>query len=1418
MKRVLSFILLTVLLVTAVPATLFAASADTVQATENAVTVTDYDKLYITDGLEGLYTAFDTVEAAAYVTAGKWANKLDATGNTDATIVDTVGGTWTVGTKAGFGYTWAVADYSKTTLKAGVNLPASYASMPDFFVEASYTFHPLTDSTATNYYASVASFRLEHMAAVPFPAYSTTNANNRHCNRWILTGSGTISHGGTGSGTTLLSSGSVGSRYLMYWDIGFQNAYRANSNTVAGLTQYLYKDTTAENAIEGSTATYVTYDITYNTGRNVGTNNYANPANVTYDQYMGLSLTDTKVGHFSFFNNFPSEVYAIRVYDRVLTEAEKQHNHLIDLLAFYDVALPANMANNPALLDKSMAAEFYAYPFVSDDNDTGYDYTDVKKALEDAIAALTIYTLTISVSESDTPVPVVSGENYALPSAPAGAEGKTMMGWRIDNTAMAPGATVVVDGNKTVTAMLMAAVKIDDEVGVKVITETENDKLEEPLAAVRFTATVDRASYDALTLAGYFNILEQGILITPEAYVKGAGDFTMDALENYVLSKSVKATRAYLRVKTDGYFESAEDAYIVAGGFGNFSDVTEEKDPLFASVAYFLVDYNKDGAADSVIYGSYEEEKNIHVTGALVAALRATEPSDQRYEPIRDAYLAFLENDTAGRLPTLEDIRKLTAPVISLKEGANVVVTWEAITGAVGYVVTVNGVEKAMQTGCTYTLDDDGVYTVSVRAISEDPAYDSPDSEALTVEYGFDESTVVLRFAALSDVHVSSTQRGKKMADVMKVTAEKYDLSAILFAGDLTDAQTSNKQSTFRQMALFAEYAAEGNVKDLPLVWCLGNHDFPTLALTEDYTFTSDHKKVNYTFTTGTTAYDAALDIYENTSSTFFANNEAWPVEGTVPAGFRYSVIDGFSFIAIDYTHVTTDSLAWFKTQMDALVAEAPNKQIFITSHMPSNGSAQPAALTTFMKDYPQIVYISGHTHVPMQNNSNIKEREGFVEIVLGPGNHAEYGVNVSASAYNSYQMKQGAIVEVDAGGRIRVKALDYSFSDNGDGTYTSHIKESFVVAEDPMVIRTSYFSAPTAEQQATLVYDSVINDKSDSRYFAVYFPEKIEASFTDFSTAGGTVTFTAAKAANVVRRYSVRLLDTTTNTLVTIYDPLAEKNVTNYDTPSYYIYYPTARHVPSTHTFTLTAVDALDTTHTYELRLTAADDFGNTTAEYAIPFSVTGESFTAEGAKALKTLTVLNTVSWTGTSSYPRKQLITSNTDLSDSIFKFENISLTGKPKGFGVLLATGYAYDQRGFIVVYVDDMVLIYRSGSGTVDGVHATTGSSKFAAVNLIGSAKLAEGADSFTVRIKKESDSALAFYVDSTLVGTQTLVDGTCTIGTTAFNYKAAKVGLVPCYNSPTASGNGYAITLGTGAMTADCNISFDLSYATDYSK
>ena len=87
--------------------------------------------------------------------------------------------------------------------------------------------------------------------------------------------------------------------------------------------------------------------------------------------------TDTA---FRLFHNLPSDVYAIRIYSAPLTQAEKERNHLIDLLAYTEIPAEAYTALDNAR-QKLLAS-------LTKEMALGEDKAETRKSLEDLMASL----------------------------------------------------------------------------------------------------------------------------------------------------------------------------------------------------------------------------------------------------------------------------------------------------------------------------------------------------------------------------------------------------------------------------------------------------------------------------------------------------------------------------------------------------------------------------------------------------------------------------------------------------------------------------------------------------------------------------------------------------------------------------------------------------------------------------------------------------------------------------------------------------------------------------------------------------------------------------------------------------------------------------------------------------------------------
>ncbi len=481
----------------------------------------------------------------------------------------------------------------------------------------------------------------------------------------------------------------------------------------------------------------------------------------------------------------------------------------------------------------------------------------------------------------------------------------------------------------------------------------------------------------------------------------------------------------------------------------------------------------------------------------------------------------------------------------------------------------------------------------------------------------FNEENIVFTFAAMSDMHNSTDAKATKMKNMMLALTRDRRLDAFVFAGDLGDKinGASSKYTTaqfktgFTELARFTEQAVAGNENLVNIIWTLGNHETPTSAVSESVTLGTG--KNTYDFPAGSTMLDAMYEIVSK-NDTYGVFMQA--TEGA-PTGFRYMDVVGYHFFAVDYAYANAESVTWLDERLTAIEAEGYNDPVFVVSHMPLTHSAQPRALTEMLARHPSVIYIGGHSHVPMQSHSSVSITGTTAQVVMGPADHGSYGVSGASYPYNSYSMKQAAIFEVDANGFVRVTALDLSVNVEEDGSVTKLITKKgysteYTVAQNPLVLREAVF-APKAGGGFTVLRDSVVPSREDSRYVAPAFAEDA-LSVSEVTAASLKLSISKASATNLIKYYTITVADKDGNA-VSFYDPLAQKTVTTLKIGSDYIMHGLYRDYPDVYVYTLSLTAKSDATEfvsgeRYVITVTAHDDFGVASNPVTVAFTANSD------------------------------------------------------------------------------------------------------------------------------------------------------------------------------------------------------------------
>lgn len=262
----------------------------------------------------------------------------------------------------------------------------------------------------------------------------------------------------------------------------------------------------------------------------------------------------------------------------------------------------------------------------------------------------------------------------------------------------------------------------------------------------------------------------------------------------------------------------------------------------------------------------------------------------------------------------------------------------------------------------------------------------------------------VARFIVTSDSHITTIgdvqstrlQRMIKLGYKIAETDEEYKkLDAVLIAGDVTDMGTK---------------IAFGSIKAAVQPVLKGDTQF--LA-----TISTSHDDRNLS--------KSSLELYRN-------------IMGQETDFHR--VINGFHFIGISASpiegeHYDENQKKWLVEQLDAAVADDPSKPVFVIQHEHISNTVYGSSdfegwgmpdFAEILKDYPQVIDFSGHSHYPINDARSIWQGE-YTAFGTGGLYYAEITVDDVKTVHpkNYRSASTFWVVEIDAENRIRLRAVD---------------------------------------------------------------------------------------------------------------------------------------------------------------------------------------------------------------------------------------------------------------------------------------------------------------------------------------------------------------------------------------------------------
>lgn len=292
----------------------------------------------------------------------------------------------------------------------------------------------------------------------------------------------------------------------------------------------------------------------------------------------------------------------------------------------------------------------------------------------------------------------------------------------------------------------------------------------------------------------------------------------------------------------------------------------------------------------------------------------------------------------------------------------------------------------------------------------------SAESEVATVQtsdYAFNENEIVFTFANLSDTHIGYGNNDEILHKTLE-TIKKYaknGIDAVLFNGDQT--QDGKKE----QAQLFASIVKEHfDVTKVPVIATHGNHDVYWSGCMTRAQFVE--------------AYGSDMYLFDKDMT-------------SAAKGNRHVEVNGYHFVSVDietfmpnYNTLSSYTETWLKNTLDRIVGEDPNAYVFVSCHSPAKDTVYgsmsddvkdtgnwgaSAELDSILKEYPQVILFSGHTHYGLNLETNINQST-YTQVNSGSSSDLEFDV-ITPENRRSYS--QGMIVEVDANNNIRITRID---------------------------------------------------------------------------------------------------------------------------------------------------------------------------------------------------------------------------------------------------------------------------------------------------------------------------------------------------------------------------------------------------------
>jgi Icc-related predicted phosphoesterase len=234
------------------------------------------------------------------------------------------------------------------------------------------------------------------------------------------------------------------------------------------------------------------------------------------------------------------------------------------------------------------------------------------------------------------------------------------------------------------------------------------------------------------------------------------------------------------------------------------------------------------------------------------------------------------------------------------------------------------------------------------------------------------------------------------------------------------------------------------------------------------------------------------------------------------------TIVNGYHFIGVNTENgetggmFTNISKTFLKNELDKAVADDPKKPIFVTFHQPVKNTVYGsdawgnASLDEVLKDYPQVVNFSGHSHYALEDERSIFQRD-YTSVGTSSTSYTELesGKANGSVPPRAHECVQGLLVNV-SNSAVTISREDFNNNLLIKNDWVINLpmnKANFNYTDARATTRTAPYFAPGSTMALTNVLKNSITGKVNA-----------------------TLTFTQAKDVDFVHSYRVQFINKNTS------------------------------------------------------------------------------------------------------------------------------------------------------------------------------------------------------------------------------------------------------------------------------------------------